>query len=92
VPARFSSNSALTRTRAQERQCVMLRMIEVVLGRWFVRRTVYETQIEQLVEQNRILLLLVENAHDASAAVLKELRRRDAISRPNAISLPTTLH
>jgi hypothetical protein len=67
-------------------------ILEALLGRWFVRRTVHEAQIENLIEQNCVLREMVNNANETTAAALKELRRQTGATELHEIHPRSTLH
>jgi hypothetical protein len=70
----------------------MLAVLELLLGRWFVRRSFHEAQIREVLEQNHTLLRLVDDAQDASEAVLKELRKRPKTDYQKESPDQPTLH
>ena len=71
---------------------MMLAILEVLLGRWFVHRSVHEAQIQELSKQNRELLKLVDDTQHISAAILKELRRNAGLNALKATPHQSTLH
>ena len=71
---------------------ILLVMLEKILRPWFIRRSLYEADVQELMAQNCTLLKLARDAHNLSSDALKELRGDSVMDETISRFNQRTLH